>query len=90
MAAKGYGSNCHMLQVQATNQNGERASYYKKADDCRFMIITHGPYNFTHSFEYGSEVLGKQGTYVIGIEFQDLVDGNHVSETRSFVVTTGR
>lgn len=84
--AKGYGSNCHLLQVQATDQNGERASFYKKADDCRFMIITHGPYNFTRSFEFGSEVTGKQGTYTLDIEFQDLVDGNRVSETRTFAV----
>jgi hypothetical protein len=87
VTAKGYGSNCHMLQVEARSQNGERASYYKKADDCRFMTITHGPYNFTRSFEYGDEVLGRQGTYTLDIQFQDLVDGSGASQTRSFAVT---
>ncbi|MEO9294494.1 MAG: hypothetical protein ABI347_02725 [Nitrososphaera sp.] len=86
VTAKGYGSNCHMLQVEARGQNGERASYYKKADDCRFMTITHGPYNFTRSFEYGNEVLGTQGTYTLDIQFQDLVDGSGASQTRSFMV----
>lgn len=86
VTAKGYGSNCHLLQVQATDQNGERASFYKKADDCRYMVITHGPYNFTRSFEYGNEVLAKQGTYNIDIQFEDLKDGTKVSVTRSIAV----
>lgn len=89
VTVKGYGSNCHMLQVQAANRNGERESFYKKADDCRFMAITHGPYNFTRSFEYGNEVTGKQGTYALDFEFKDLVDGQVASTTRSFVVNAG-
>ena len=40
---KGFGSNCHMLQVVATSQSGDRVSFYKKADDCRFMTVMHGP-----------------------------------------------
>lgn len=78
-----------MLQLQATNRNGEQESFYKKADDCRFMAITHSPYNFTRSFEYGNEVTGKQGSYTLDFEFKDLVDGRDVLTTRSFVVNTG-
>lgn len=81
----GYGSNCHMLQTEVL-LDGERVSYYKKADDCRFMIITHGPYNFTKSFDYGSEVLGKEGTYKLDVQFEDLKDGNRASATRTFMV----
>lgn len=83
----GYGSNCHMLQVEILDEEGERASYYRKADDCRFMTITHGPYNFTRSFEYGGEnVLGKEGSYKLDVQFEDLVDGSKASVTREFAV----
>jgi hypothetical protein len=83
--AKGYGSNCHSLEVEAMHE-GERVSYFKRADDCRFMEITHGQYNFTRSFEYGSEVLGKAGAYTIDIRFEDLVDGTKAETERMFQV----
>lgn len=81
----GYGSNCRMLQAEVL-LDGERASYYRKADDCRLMVITHGPYNFTRSFDYDSEVLGKEGTYKLDVQFEDLVDGSKASATRTFTV----
>lgn len=81
----GYGSNCRMLQTEIL-LDGERVSYYRKADDCRFMIITHGPYNFTRSFDYGSEVLGREGTYKLDVQFEDLVDGTKASAVRTFKV----
>lgn len=84
VTAKGYGSNCHMLQVEVLHENGDRASYYKKADDCRFMTITHGPYNFTRPFSYGSEVMGKAGKYTIDIQFRDLVDNTEARLTKTF------
>lgn len=85
VAAKGYGSNCHSLEVEAVHE-GERVSYFKRADDCRFIEITHGQYNFTRSFEYGSEVLEKDGTYSVDIRFEDLVDGTAVETSRTFEV----
>lgn len=79
----GYGSNCHMLQVEILNEDGARKSYYRKADDCRFMTITHGPYNFTKTFEYGGEnVLPTDGTYKLDLQFEDQIDGTKVSMTR--------
>ena len=83
---KGYGSNCHMLQVAATSQSGDRVSYYKRADDCRVMTIIHGPYNFTRSFEYGNQVFAKQGAYKLDAQFEDLIDGNKASITKSITV----
>lgn len=83
---KGYGSNCHMLEVEAIHRGGERSSYYRKADDCRFMTIMQGPYNFTKSIEYGNEVLGKQGPYKIQIQFEDLVNHTKAAATKSFTV----
>lgn len=88
VSAKGYGSNCHMLEVETQDKDGERASFYSKADDCRYMVITHGPYNFTRSFDYGSETFAKQGSYKLDVQFQDLVDGKKASVTRSFIVST--
>lgn len=88
VVAKGYGSNCHMLEVAAT-QEGERVSYYKRADDCRFMEITHGRYNLTRSFEYGSEALGKAGQYTVDIRFEDLADGTRAVTSRTFEVQAG-
>lgn len=85
VAAKGYGSNCHMLQAELIHE-GERKSFYRKADDCRFMEITHGPYNFTRSFEYGSEVLNSKGGYKLDVYFEDLVDGRKASLSRNFSV----
>lgn len=85
VTAKGYGSNCHSLEVQAVHE-GERVSYFKRADDCRFMEITHGQYNFTRSFEYGSEVLEKAGAYSVDIRFEDLVDGTKTETVRTFEV----
>lgn len=85
---KGYGSNCHMLEVEAIGQGGERSSYYRKADDCRFMTIMQGPYNFTKSIDYGNEVLGKQGSYKLHIQFEDLVNHNKAAATKSFTVNT--
>jgi hypothetical protein len=86
VGAKGYGSNCHLLQVETQDKDGYRASFYSKTDDCRFMIITHGPYNFTRSFDYGSEVFAKQGPYKLDVQFQDLVDGRKASVTKSFIM----
>lgn len=88
VAAKGYGSNCHMLEVEAL-QGGERVSYFKRADDCRFMTITHGQYNMTRSFEYGSEVLQKTGQYTVNIKFKDLIDGTSAETIRAFQVAEG-
>lgn len=81
---RGYGSNCHLLQAEivylAGEAGGERVSFYRKADDCRFMTITHGPYNLTRSFDYGGEnVLGRPGTYKLHVQFEDLIDGNTAS-----------
>lgn len=83
----GYGSNCHMLQVEALNQQDERVSYYRKADDCRFMTITHGPYNLTRAFDYDSEkVFGSKGAYKLDVQFEDLVDGTRASATRNLII----
>lgn len=81
----GYGSNCHMLQVEVL-RGGERASYYRKADDCRFMEIVHGRYNLTRVFDYGELVLGTEGDYLLQVQFEDLVDGTRASATRQFTV----
>lgn len=88
ITANGYGSNCHSLQVEAM-KDGQRASYYKKEDDCRFMTIMHGQYNFTRSFDYGSEILGKAGLYTVDIKFKDIVDNREVQVTRTFEVIEG-
>ncbi|WP_337863922.1 hypothetical protein [Nitrososphaera sp.] len=88
VTAKGYGSNCHALEVEALGEDGKRLSYYRKADDCRYMPITYGPYNFTRPFEYGKEVLASgAGTVRLNILFEDLVDGKRVSETRSLRIS---
>jgi hypothetical protein len=84
VTAKGYGSNCHMLQAELLHE-GERKSFYRKADDCRFMDITHGQYNFTRPFEYDSQLLAK-GSYRLDVLFEDLVDGKKASTTRTFNV----
>lgn len=83
----GYGSNCHALQVEATH-DGERKSFYRKADDCRYMEITHGQYNFTRSFDYEGKVLDTKGDYKLDIQFEDLIDGKKASLTRNFSVGT--
>ena len=86
VTADGYGSNCHMLQVEILHE-GERAAYYRKADDCRFMEITHGRYNLTRTFDYGGEdVLGREGDYMLQVQFEDLVDGTRASATKTFQV----
>lgn len=84
VTAKGYGSNCHMLQAELLHE-GERKSFYRKADDCRFMQITHGPYNFTRPFEYDSQVLA-EGAYKLDVVFEDLVDGKKATASRAFSV----
>lgn len=90
VSVKGYGSNCHMLQVETLylgNDQGERVSFYRKADDCRFMTITHGPYNLTRSFDYGGQnVFGAEGPYKLEVQFEDLVDGTKASTTRDIHV----
>lgn len=87
VSVDGYGSNCHSLQVEILDGDGERASYYRKADDCRFMEITHGQYNFTRAFDYGGEnVLSSEGTYKVDLQFEDLIDGIKVSTTRTLRV----
>lgn len=87
---KGYGSNCHMLQAELLylgEGSEERMSYYRKADDCRFMTIMHGPYNLTRSFDYGGEnVFGREGAYKLDVQFEDLVDGTKASATRNLRV----
>lgn len=88
---KGYGSNCHMLQTEIVylgdEAEGERVSFYRKADDCRFMTITHGPYNLTKSFDYGGEnVFGKPGNYKLDVQFEDLVDGSKASFKKDLMV----
>lgn len=87
VTAHGYGSNCHALQVEVTH-DGERKSFYRKADDCRYMEITHGQYNFTRSFEYGGKVLDTEGEYKLDVYFEDLVDGRKAALTRNFSVGT--
>jgi hypothetical protein len=87
VSVEGYGSNCHMLQVETLDAEGERASFYRRADDCRTMTITHGQYNLTRAFDYdGSTVLGKGGTYDTKVQFEDLIDGTKASVTRKFTV----
>ena len=86
ISVKGYGSNCHMLQAEVTNQTGGREYYYRKADDCRYMVITHGAYDLTRTFKYNSETLEEHGTYKLDIKFEDLKDGTQASTTRFFVV----
>lgn len=86
VTADGYGSNCHMLQVEILHR-GERMSYYRKADDCRFMDITHGRYNLTRTFDYGGkDVFGMEGDYNLQVQFEDLADGTKASATRAFRV----
>lgn len=85
VTADGYGSNCHSLEIEAKH-DGQRTSYYKKEDDCRFMAITHGQYNFTRSFDYGSEVMGKAGTYIVDMQFKDLIDNKQVRVMKTFEV----
>jgi hypothetical protein len=85
VTVNGYGSNCHMLQVETT-LNGNRTSFYKKADDCRFIPITHSQYNLTRSFDYGSKTIGKEGTYTVNIQFKDLVDNREAQLTKTFEV----
>lgn len=87
ITAQGYGSNCHALQVEAVHK-GERKSFYRKADDCRYMQITHGPYNFTRSLEYESGVFNAEGKYKLDVLFEDLVDGRKASLTRNFNIGT--
>lgn len=87
VSVKGYGSNCHMLQVEALDEQGDRASFYRRADDCRFREITHGQYNLTRAFDYDAGiVLGRGGTYSIDVQFEDLVDGTKASAARTFTV----
>ena len=87
VVVNGYGSNCHMLEVEALDERGERVSYYRRADDCRFMTITHSQYNFTRPFDYdGQTVIANEGTYKIEFQFEDLVDGTKASATRTLVV----
>lgn len=84
----GYGSNCHMLQAEILFE-GERKTFYKKADDCRFMDIASGPYNLTRSFEYGGkEVFGHKGAYDLDVRFEDLVNGNNASIRKTFNIAT--
>jgi len=85
VTANGYGSNCHSLEVEAKH-DGQRVSYYKKEDDCRFMTIAHGQYNFTQSFEYGDKVMEKAGTYNVDMQFKDLVDNKETHITKKFEV----
>jgi hypothetical protein len=87
VTAHGYGSNCHALQVEVTHDS-ERKSFFRKADDCRYMEITHGSYNFTRSFEYGGKVLDTKGEYKLDISFEDLIDGRKAALTRNFSVGT--
>jgi hypothetical protein len=88
VTANGYGSNCHMLEVEAVH-GGERVSYFKRADDCRFMEITHGQYNMTRPFEYGTQVLQDTGQYTVDIRFEDLIDGTKAQTSRTFQVEQG-
>lgn len=84
----GYGSNCHMLQAEILFE-GERRTFYRKADDCRFMDITSGPYNLTRAFEYGGkEVFGQEGAYDLDVSFEDLVNGNKASIRKTFNIAT--
>jgi hypothetical protein len=89
VAASGYGSNCHMLQAEIQHE-GQRKAFYRRADDCRFMTITYGPYNLTRSFEYGGkDVVGEKGTYDLDVEFQDLVvNGSKASIRKTFNIGT--
>jgi hypothetical protein len=82
----GYGSNCHLLEVTTTNHDGEHVSYYKKADDCRFMEINHGPLNFAKSLTIDGRTLEKAGAYTVDITFEDLVDGGQAHTTTTFEV----
>lgn len=89
--AKGYGSNCLGLEVQTVRQNStlgtERAAYYQKTDDCRFMTLKQGPYNFTRQFEYsGPVIMGKAGIYEIDAKFTDLVNGRIAKTSQKFNV----
>lgn len=88
VTAKGYGSNCHMLEVEAMHE-GERVSYFKRADDCRFMEITHGQYNMTRTFEYRTQVMQQTGSYTVDIRFEDLIDGTKAQTSRRFQVEQG-
>ena len=88
---EGYGSNCHQLEVSTSILDAahiNRVAYYSKADDCRFMAITHGPYNFTKAFSYGGggAIFNKEGTYTIDATFNDLVDHHSVRVKRSFTI----
>jgi hypothetical protein len=82
---RGYGSNCHMLEIEAVHE-GQRVSYYKKADDCRFMEITQDKYNLTRSFEYKDQVLEKIGVYTINVRFEDLINQTNADMKKTFEV----
>ena len=87
VSVDGYGSNCHMLQVETLDNEGERISFYRRADDCRVMSISHGKYNLTRTFDYdGPTILANEGTYNLDVRFEDLIDGTKKSSTKSFSV----
>lgn len=85
----GYGSNCHRLVVSTIfPDTNDRVSFYDKADDCRDLAITHGPYNFVQQLEYGGPlVLNKSGTYVISVTFTDLIDQKTFSTSKSIFIS---
>lgn len=87
VTANGYGSNCLSLQVVTTHDDsGQRVSFYKKAEDCRYIPIIHGQYNLTRAFDYGSQVMGKAGKYTVDITFSDLIDNRQARLSKTFEV----
>ncbi len=88
VTAKGYGSNCVILKSTITDQqSNNQVAFFRKADDCRYIPIVYGQYNYTRSFSYhGSVVLGKPGDYLLHIEFTDEITGTKQVVERTFKV----
>ncbi len=86
VSVKGYGSNCAILKV-VTIHDGADVAFYRKADDCRYIEISYGPYNYTQNFSVdGPAVIGQAGEYVVQAEFEDQINGQKVVDSRSFIV----
>jgi hypothetical protein len=88
VTVKGYGSNCLALKATITNeQSNSQVAFFRKADDCRYMTISYGAYNYTRSFSYqGNAVLGKAGDYLLHVEFTDEITGDKQVLDKTFKV----
>jgi hypothetical protein len=87
---KGYGSNCVSLKVSTAYYiigGNENVFYFYKADDCRYVTITQGLYNYTRTFNYaGAGDLNRIGLYTIEAEFFDRINGQRHLASKSFTI----